>query len=169
MARGMTRREMEITDQNRILEILNKSKIVHIGLVDGDEPYVIPMNYGYEMDEAGNLILYLHGAPKGRKIDVMRANPKVSFAMECDVTPFGGELACQHGTAYSSIMGRGVAEIIEDIEMKKEKMTQLMKTQVGKEYAFDDRLISIVSVIQIRVLDYTAKCRMMPPNAKVIE
>ena len=168
MRRGMTRREMEITDQSRILEILDKSKIVHIGLVDGDEPYVIPMNYGYEMDDAGNLILYLHGAPKGRKIDVMRVNPKVSFAMECDVTQFGGEMACQHGTAYSSIMGRGEADIIEDVEEKKEKLSLLMKTQVGKEYAFDDRLISIVSVIRIRVLDYTAKCRVMPPNARVI-
>lgn len=168
MTKGMTRRELEITDRGRIVEILDKSKIVHIGLVDGDEPYVVAMNYGYEMDEDGGLTLYLHGAPKGRKIDVMRANPKVSFEMECDVVQFGGEMACQHGTAYSSIMGRGTAEIIEDVEQKKEKLTVFMKTQVGKEYAFDDRMISIVSVIKIHVSDYTAKCRTMPANAKVI-
>ena len=47
MTPGLTRREREITDIPEILKILDKSKIVHIGLVDGDEPYVVPMNYGY--------------------------------------------------------------------------------------------------------------------------
>ena len=102
MRRGMTRREMEITDQSRILEILDKSKIVHIGLVDGDEPYVIPMNYGYEMDDAGNLILYLHGAPKGRKIDVMRVNPKVSFCngMRCNTVWWGDGMPTWNGIFF---------------------------------------------------------------------
>ena len=34
---GLTRREREVTDINKILEILDKSKVVRIGLVDGDE------------------------------------------------------------------------------------------------------------------------------------
>ena len=91
---GMTRREREITDRQEILSILDRSKITHIGLVDGDEPYVVPLNYGYTMEE-DQLTLYLHGALKGRKIDVMRKNPKVFFEMNCDVVPFDGKIACQ--------------------------------------------------------------------------
>ena len=95
---GITRREREVTDPAQILDILNRSKIVHIAMVDGDEPYMVPMNYGFTMEE-GKLTLYLHGAKKGRKLDVMRANPKVFFSMECDVQPFPGDIACRYGTS----------------------------------------------------------------------
>ena len=44
---GMTKRERQITDEAQILEILDKSKVLHLGLSVNDEPYVIPMNYGY--------------------------------------------------------------------------------------------------------------------------
>ena len=76
MTKGITRREREVTDINEILSILDKAKVLHLGLVDGDEPYVVPMNYGYVMED-GKLTVYLHGAKVGRKLDVMRANPKV--------------------------------------------------------------------------------------------
>ena len=60
MKREMRRQEREITDKEMILDILNRSQIVHLGLVDEGEPYVVPMNYGYVMDD--KLTLYLHSA-----------------------------------------------------------------------------------------------------------
>lgn len=161
MKRGITRREREVTDPAQILDILNKAKIVHIGLVDGDEPYVVPMNYGFTMEE-GKLTLYLHGAKKGRKLDVLRANPKVFFSLECDVQPFEGDIACRYGTAYASVMGSGIAQILEDSSAKQEGLSIIMKTQTGQDFTFDDKMASIVSVIRIDVTDYTAKCRPMP-------
>ena len=161
MPNGMTRREREITDINEITAILDKSKVLHLGLVDGDEPYVVPMNYGYEMND-GKLTVYLHGAKRGRKLDVIRANPKVFFESECDLTPFEGDIACRYGIAYESVMGRGVAKIVEDIEEKKKALSLLMKTQTNKDFIFDDKMAEIVSVIRIDVSDYTAKYRPMP-------
>ena len=102
----MTRREREVTDPNEILKILDTCKIVHVGLVDDGQPYVLPMCYGYTMDD-GELTLYLHGATTGYKLDVIRANPTACFEMECDVVPFEGEVACQYGICYSSIIGKG--------------------------------------------------------------
>ena len=161
MKPGITKREREVTDLQEIIRILDTANILHLGLVDGDEPYVIPMNYGYTMKD-GRLTLYLHGATKGRKLDLIRKNPKVCFSLECDVTPFEGVLPCQYGTVYSSVMGRGVAEIVEDVEQKKEALTILMKSQTGKDFIFTDKLVNIVSVIRISVSDYTAKHRPLP-------
>ena len=101
----MTRRERQVTDPEKILEILQRSKVIHLGLCDGNQPYVVPMNYGYEMQE-GRLTLYLHGAPQGRKYDVMARQPRVSFTMECDLQPFTGKVACMYGLSYSCLMGR---------------------------------------------------------------
>lgn len=161
MSNGLTRRELEITDIEKIRHILDTSLVTHVGMVDGDEPYVVPMNFGYIMD-GDKLTIYLHGAKKGRKIDVLRANPKVFFEMECDLQPFEGEVACRYGMAYSSLMGKGNAVIVEDVEEKKLALSAVMKTQTGKDFTFEDKMVSFVNIIKIDVASYTAKCRPIP-------
>ncbi|MBQ6685438.1 MAG: pyridoxamine 5'-phosphate oxidase family protein [Firmicutes bacterium] len=157
----MTKRERQVTDREEILKILDKCKILHLGLVDGDEPYVVPMNYGYVM-EGEQLTLYMHGATKGYKLDLMRKNPKVFFEMECDVQGFEGEIACQYGTVYQSIMGRGKATIIEEPQEKIETMKLFMKSQTGRDFEFSEKMVSAVVMIRIDVSEYTAKRRPMP-------
>lgn len=161
MSNGMTRREREVTDINEIIRILDKSKVLHLGLVDGDEPYVVPMNYGYIM-ENGKLTVYLHGARRGRKIDIIRVNPKVFFELDCDIVPFEGDVACKYGITYASVMGKGTAVLVDDVEEKKKALSILMKTQTGKDFTFEDRLTEVVSIIRIDVSSYTAKHRPAP-------
>ena len=158
---GMTKRERQVTDPVQIAHILDTGKVLHLGLAVNNEPYVVPMNYGYTMEE-GKLVLYLHSALQGKKLDMMRANPKVFFEIDCDLKPFEGRVPCQYGLVYSSIMGRGTATIVEDVEEKKQAMSLLMKTQTGKDFSFEDRLVSIVAVIRIDVTEYTAKHRPLP-------
>lgn len=155
---GMTRRERQVTDMSEIINILNKAKVLHLGLVDGDEPYVVPMNYGYEFVD-DKLIIYLHGARRGKKLDLIRENPKVFYELDCDIVPFEGEVACKYGITYSSVMGKGEAFIVDDIEEKKHALSVLMKTQTEKDFIFDDKLVSVVSVIKIVTKEYTAKQR----------
>ena len=162
---GMTKREFRITDEQQILAILDAAKVLHLGLAVDNEPYVVPLNYGYTM-ENGNLTLYLHGANQGKKLDMIRANPRVFFEMDCDRIPFDGVLPCQYGMVYSSVMGRGTAHIVEDVEEKKKAMSILMKTQTGKDFSFNDRLVSIVAVIRIDVAEYTAKHRPLPEKMR---
>ena len=162
---GMTKREFKITDQEQILHILDTAKIVHVGLAVDNEPYVIPMNYGYTYEE-GKLVLYLHSAVQGKKLDMMRENPRVFFELDCDLAPFEGEKPCQYGLVYSSVMGRGTASIVEDTAEKIKAMALLMKTQTQKDFEFNDRLVSIVAVIRIDVEEYTAKHRPLPERLR---
>ena len=162
---GMTKRERQITDQRQILDILDSGKVLHLGLAVDNMPYVVPMNYGYTQ-ENGKLIIYLHSATRGRKLDMIRANPNVFFEIESGVQPFEGVLPCQYGMVYSSVMGCGTARIIEDAEEKKQAMTLLMKTQTGKDFQFNDRLVSIVAVIRVDVDEYTAKHRPLPEKMR---
>ncbi len=165
MAGGMTRREREVTDINEIIKILDTAKVLHLGLCIENEPYVVPMNYGYTMD-GDKLTVYLHGARRGKKLDMMRENPNVFFELCCDITPFEGDVACRYGITYSSVMGKGRAEIVENIEEKKRGLTLLMKTQTGKDFSFEDRMAEVVSVIRIDVSEYTAKHRPLPSNMR---
>ena len=162
---GMTKRERQITDEAQIKYILDTAKVLHLGLAVDNEPYVVPMNYGYTMED-GKLVLYMHSALLGKKLDMMRANPKVFFEMECDLAPFEGVLPCQYGLVYSSVMGRGTARIVEDAQEKIKAMAILMKTQTERDFEFNDRLVSIVAVIRIDVAEYTAKHRPLPEKMR---
>ena len=162
---GMTKRERQITDEKQILHVLDTGKVLHLGLAVNDEPYVVPMNYGYTYRE-GKLILYLHSALQGKKLDMIRANSRVFFEIDTDLVPFEGEKPCQYGLAYSSVMGRGTARIVEDVEEKKSAMSVLMKTQTDKDFSFEDRLVGIVAVIRIDVSEYTAKHRPLPERLR---
>ena len=165
--KGLTKRERQVTDKAQILHILDTAKVLNLGLSVNDEPYVVPMNYGYTMED-GKLTLYLHSAVKGKKLDMIRENPRVFFSMDCDRMPFEGRVACQYGLVYSSIMGSGTATLVDDVEEKKRAMSILMKTQTGGDFTFEDRLVTIVTVIRIDVAEYTAKHRPLPEGYEVI-
>ena len=164
--KGMTKRERQVTDPEQILAILDAGKVLHLGLAVNNEPYVVPMNYGYTM-EAGKLTVYMHSALRGKKLDMIRENPNVFFEIDCGLQPFGeGDVPCQYGMVYSSIMGKGKATIVEDVEEKIAAMSVLMKTQTDKDFVFNDRLVSIVAVIRIDVAEYTAKHRPLPEKLR---
>ena len=163
--KGMTKRELQITDEGQIRAILDTAKVVHVGMCVDNEPYVVPMNYGYCLEE-GKLVIYLHSAMAGKKLDMIRENPRVFIELDCDRQPFEGEKPCQYGLAYSSVMGRGTAVIVEDPAEKMKAMTVLMKTQTQKDFEFTERLVSIVAVIRIDVEEYTAKHRPIPEKLR---
>jgi len=162
---GMTKRERQITDEAQITAILDAGKVLHLGLAVDNEPYVVPMNYGYTR-ENGKLVMYLHSAVRGKKLDMIRANPRVFFEIDCDLVPFESELPCQYGLSYSSVMGKGIAHIVDDVEEKKKAMSILMKTQTNKDFTFEDRLVSVVAVIRIDVESYTEKHRPIPEKLR---
>ena len=163
--KGMTKREFQVTEPAEIRKILDAAKVLHLGLAVDNKPYVVPMNYGYCF-EGEKLVLYLHSAVLGRKLDMIRENPQVFFEMDCDRVPFEGKLPCQYGLTYSSVMGSGEARIVEDVEEKMKAMTELMKTQTGKDFTFNEKLVSIVTVIRIDVAEYTAKHRPLPEKLR---
>ena len=78
---GMTKREFKITDEAEIREILDTAKVLRLGLAVDNEPHIIPLNYGYSMEE-GKLTFYLHSAVKGSKLELMGKNPNVCFELD---------------------------------------------------------------------------------------
>lgn len=157
----MRRRDREVTDLSEIRYILDTSKVLHLGLCDDGMPYIVPMNYGYELEDT-KLVLYVHGALEGRKLDVIAANPRCCAQMECDASLFEGKVACQYGYAYYCLEGFGEAHIVSDPIEKMKGLSLLMKTQTGKDFEFNEKLVSIVSVIRIECEYFTAKHRPMP-------
>ena len=158
----MRRTDREVTGETEIKAILDRAKVLHLGMVDGGRPYVVPLHYGFEWGEYG-LVLWCHGAYKGRKLDVLRVNPTVFVEIDCDVElASGGDVACRWGSYYASVMGDGVASIVEDPDEKVRGLRCLMRTQTGRDFEVTPRMAGSVCVLRIDVPRVSAKARMKP-------
>ncbi len=73
----MRRYEKLIKDPAIIAAILDMCNTVYVGMFDAEYPYVLPLNFAYEISEQ-KLYIYLHGAREGHKIELWNKNPKVS-------------------------------------------------------------------------------------------
>ena len=155
----MRRADREVTDAGKIREILENAQIVHIGMVDDGRPYVVPMHYGYQY-ENGVLTLYMHGSKEGRKCDILAKNPQVFIEIETDVEDAsGGDIPCNYGAFYASIMGDGKAAILTDTAEKVEALQILMRTQTKREFVITEQMSRNVQVFRVIVPHLTAKCR----------
>lgn len=155
----MRRTDREVTEIQKILEILHTSKFMHLGLFDHDFPYIVPMHYGFEQLDHG-LVFYMHCAKEGHKLDLIRENPNVCVELECNVALIsGGERACEYGASYASFIGRGKAELVQQEQEKIRGLSLLMEHQTGQKFSIDSKMASSVEVIKVTVTDFAAKAR----------
>ena len=78
----MRRRDREITDKQDILEVMRKCDVCRIALHDGDYPYIVPLNFGLQV-ENDMPVLYFHGALEGKKYELIEKDNRASFEMDC--------------------------------------------------------------------------------------
>lgn len=155
----MRRKDREVTDQNAIQKIIEDSKVLHLGLLDEDYPYVVPMHYGYEF-QGETLIFYMHSAKEGYKLDLIRKQDHACVEIENSVEPVsGGEKACNYGTVYASVIGRGRIEILKDQKEKIHALKKLMLHQTDRVFDIDETMAATVEVLKFYADSYTAKAR----------
>ena len=56
-------------------------------MVDKGLPYVIPLNFGYKIED-NSLVLFFHSAREGRKIDILKEYNAVCFEMAYVITSY---------------------------------------------------------------------------------
>ena len=155
----MRRADREVTDYQQIKSIIEQAKVVHLGMIDNDRPYIVPMQYGFVFAD-GKLTLYVHCAKEGRKLDVIKKNPRVFIELETNVAIVsGGDVPCKYGSEYASVMGDGRAVIVEDSAEKIFGLQLMMKTQSGRDFEITKQMAASVTVLRIDVPCVTAKRR----------
>jgi uncharacterized protein len=148
----MRRKEQEITDRDEIDAIIRKALVMHIAMADGDVPYLLPLNFGYD----GSFI-YFHSASEGRKIDMIKNNPRVAFCFEGDVAISPQKTACKWETAYRSVVGLGKAESIESPK-EKETAFKIIMNHYGEENpVFSRETILKTTILKIAIEEISGK------------
>jgi nitroimidazol reductase NimA-like FMN-containing flavoprotein (pyridoxamine 5'-phosphate oxidase superfamily) len=156
----MRRKDREIENFDEKIEIIGECKVCRLGLSENDQPYIVPLNYGYTLQN-NTLTLYFHSANEGKKLTILQKNNKACFEIDCGHKLTEGEKACNYGYSYKSIVGFGRIVIITDKDEKINGLNHLMRHQTGKDirYNFTDNELANVTVYKLAVEEFTGKQR----------
>ena len=148
----MRRSEKEITDESAIEAIINASLVCRLALSDGDQPYIVPLSFGYQ-----DRTLYFHSALEGKKIDILKKNNRTCFEFDVNSEIIKAEKACKWGMKYQSVIGFGKAVLVENIAEKKKALNIIMNHYSDRDFQFTDKAIKKIAVIKIEIEGMTGK------------
>jgi len=148
----MRRSEKEITDKLAIEKIINASLVCRLALSDGNQPYIVPLCFGYQ-----DRTLYFHSALEGKKIDILKKNKRTCFEFDVNSEIIKAEKACKWGMKYQSVIGFGKAVLVENIAEKKKALNIIMNHYSDRDFQFTDKAIKKIAVIKIEIEGMTGK------------
>ncbi len=142
---------LDFSDQEKIIK---RAKICHVGMIDGDKPYVLAFNFGYE-----NKTIYLHTSKYGGKLEILEKNNNVCIEFDVDHELFyrDKEVACSWTWKYRSVIAHGKAEIIDDYEEKIKGLKIFMKNYSDMNFKFSKPSVDNVIIIKIKIEKITGR------------
>ena len=153
----MRRKDREITDFQEILAIMEKCDVCRIALHDGDFPYIVPLNFGLDV-QGEQVFFYFHAAAEGKKLELIARDNRAAFEMDCGHSLILDEPHMSCTMAYESVMGRGTFELVPE-EEKHSALKILMRHYHAEDFAFNTAPIKVTTVLKMTVTDLTAKRR----------
>jgi len=142
----------EITDIDEIEGIIKKAICCRIGLVDNDEPYVVPVCFGYESN-----VLYFHGALVGRKVELIKKNNKICFEIDTDVELTKAEEPCGWAMRYRSVIGVGRACFLESDEEKSHGLRVIVRHYTEGDFTFPKETLDKITVVRVAIESITGR------------
>jgi len=134
--------------------LLDRMPVGRLGLSTEDGPYVVPVNYVFAEG-----CIYFHSGRKGKKVEALRANPRVCFLVDEPGPQVRWEQGCGITQIYESVMCFGKAEFIEEIAERR----RILEMLIGKYVPSDnhvpllDRNVENVAVVRIHIEWMTGK------------
>lgn len=153
----MKRKDREITDPERINQILADCHCCRLGFHDNGNVYIVPLSFGLA-EENGNRIFYFHSAKEGRKIDLIQSSPSVGFELDTGYQLHEAEIACGYSARFQSVIGTGTVSLVEHKEDKLFALSKIMQHITEKtDWQFSEDMLDAVCVFRLSVDTLSAK------------
>lgn len=149
----MRRHEKEIKTRDGLEEIINEAKVLRVAMCVDNLPYIVPVNFGFEENA-----FYYHCAKKGKKLDMIKKNPNVSFEIDINHELVAGDVACKFTMKFKSIIGSGKAFVVNDKEEKIKGLNIIMSQYSDMDkFEYNDKAIDNVLIVKIEVSEMAGK------------
>jgi nitroimidazol reductase NimA-like FMN-containing flavoprotein (pyridoxamine 5'-phosphate oxidase superfamily) len=140
----------EIRDPKVIESIISRANVCRLAMCDEGLPYVVPLCFGYEKGA-----LYFHSATVGRKLEILKKNPKVSFEMDIDWELVRSGDRCN--MRYRSVIGFGDASLIEASEDKRNALDLIMRHYHQEPFAYPQATLKRTAIIKVEIEEMMGK------------
>jgi hypothetical protein len=149
----MRRKEKEITSRDKLDHIIHNSLICHLSCSLNDQPYVVPLSFGYD----GNAV-YFHMAIEGKKNVILSANPRVclGFEQEIHIQP-DPDLACRWSFHYQSVIATGIAEEMVNPIDRLYAIKQIMLHYSDDDWEFPEKELARTTIWRVILTEITGK------------
>lgn len=153
----MRRKDREVSSFEEIVQIIEKCEVCRLGLSVDNRPYVVPLNFGYEVLD-GKLILYFHGANAGMKLEMIQKNPFACFEVDCDHQLYENEKAHEFSFGYSSVVGFGEVQSLTEPTERKNALQKIMQHYTGRiDYDLNESTVNRLAILKLKVSEVTGK------------
>ena len=168
----MRKSDRRVTDKEIIKAMLDMCKTCTLSVHDEPYPYQVPLNFGYEWED--ELIIYLHMASCGHKIELIKKDPRVSVNAHAYLDRSNLPKYRGGNQDYRSVTVFGAAQIITSDEPDEfmRGLNALQRHNSRKEISKAPKTDSLY-VIKIKAEAFSAKAMYpindiseaaMPPN-----
>lgn len=150
----MILRNREIIKEEEMHSIINESQVCHLGLVDDDQPYILPFNFTIR-DQS----IFLHSDNIGYKLEIIKKNPKVciNFNVGNELFYRHKQVGCSWGMKYKSINVFGKIQFIDNYDEKYLVMQEFMLKYAGEKFEFSEPSIKNVKIMEVKIDRITGK------------
>jgi uncharacterized protein len=153
----LRREEKRIKDEVLIDSILQEAEYCMISLSDNGRPYILPMNFGFK-----DYKLYLHSHHEGKKMEILKVNNRISFAVTIKTELLKSDKPCKWGMRYMSVAGYGLANLLGDKKHKVKALDIIMDKYSDRRngfgnYEYDESAIKATSIIMVDIESLTGK------------
>ena len=152
----MRRKDREISFKEEITKIIQEERICRLAIKDEPYSYIVPLNYGVEIED-NQITLYFHSALEGRKIDLLKADPKVSFEIDRnhEITFDTEKGSCS--TLYECVIGNGEIIFINGEEKLKALRLILQHHGRGEDFPIMEDMVKKTLCYKLTVNKVTGK------------
>lgn len=156
------KKKFEITDRETISEILESAEYGTLALCMDNRPYSLPINF-VEVDGE----IFFHGAKKGKKIEILKANRFASFSVVESLSLIPSYFSSDKGDAcpathlFKSVIIDGIIEFVEDYDEKAAALQALME-KLQKE----GKYIPLSDAMYKKAINATCLFKLVPKETK---
>jgi nitroimidazol reductase NimA-like FMN-containing flavoprotein (pyridoxamine 5'-phosphate oxidase superfamily) len=152
----MRKANKEIKDVSVIIQLLQNCHVGRLGTNGNDGyPVVKPLNFVYHDGK-----IYFHTALSGEKIEGLKRDNRVCFEVDLPIAYVKAKnQPCEAAYLYRSVIIRGRASFVEDVEEKLFALTCLMKKyQPGGGFGdFPEEKLARTGVVRIDIGEMKGK------------
>ena len=150
-------RQERLLPESEARQILKAGKCGVMSMISPEGmPYGVPLNYYYDDDENA---IFFHCALEGRKLNSISVNNRVCFTVITHAEIDAPRLT----TYYESAIATGFAELVADIDEKKQRLSGLCHALTPSFSADICKSTDRATIVRINIENVTGK-RNMPPR-----